>query len=100
MYRCSTNLYKKKHFIKILVKKFKLNQNKKIKDQIKFILKKNKKNFFKLENVIHPLVRKEMKIFLKKKNKLIFLEIPLLFESGLKKYFDKIIFVDAKKKLG
>ena len=94
-----SNLYNKKNFIKILVKKLKINQNKKIKDQIKFILKKNKKNFFKLENVIHPLVRKEMKIFLKKKNKLIFLEIPLLFESGLKKYFDKIIFVDAKKKI-
>jgi len=27
------------------------------------------------------------------------LEIPLLIESKLKKYFDKIIFVDAKKKI-
>ena len=94
-----SNLYNKKHFIKILVKKFKLNQNKKIKDQIKFILKKNKKNFSKLENVIHPLVRKEMKIFLKKKNKFLFLEIPLLVESKLNKYFDTVIFVDAKKKI-
>lgn len=40
-----------------------------------------------------------MKIFLKKKNKLLFLEIPLLIESKLKKYFDKVIFVDAKKKI-
>jgi dephospho-CoA kinase len=93
------NLYKKKDFIKILVKKFKLNQDKKIKEQMKLVLKKNKKNFPKLEAIVHPLVRKEMKIFLKKKNKLLFLEIPLLIESKLKNYFDRIIFVDAKKKV-
>jgi dephospho-CoA kinase len=40
-----------------------------------------------------------MKIFLKKKNKFLFLEVPLLIESKLSKYFDKIIFVDAKKKI-
>ena len=94
-----SNLYKKKNFTKILVKRFKLDGNKKIKDQIKLVLKKNKKNLYKLETIIHPLVRKEMKIFLKKKNKLLFLEIPLLIESKLKKYFDKVIFVDAKKKI-
>ena len=40
-----------------------------------------------------------MKIFLKKKKKFLILEIPLLIESKLNKYFDKIIFVDAKKKI-
>ena len=94
-----SDLYKKKYFIKILVQKFSLIQNQKIKEQIKSILKKNKKNLIKLEKIIHPLVRKEMKFFLKKKNKLIFLEIPLLLESKLKKYFDKVIFVDAKKEI-
>ena len=93
------NLYKKKNFVKILNKKFKLNQKKNIKEQIKLVLKKNKKNLHKLETIIHPLVRKEMKIFLKKKDKFLFLEIPLLIESKLKKYFDKVIFVDAKKKI-
>jgi len=93
------NLYKKKNFVKILNKKFKLNPKKKIKEQIKLVLKKNKKNLHKLETIIHPLVRKEMKIFLKKKDKFLFLEIPLLIESKLKKYFDKVIFVDAKKKV-
>ena len=92
------NLYKKKSFIIALIKKFKLNKNKKIKDQIKLILKKNKKNLYILETLIHPLVRKKMKIFLNKKNKLLFLEIPLLIESKLSKYFDEVIFVDAKKK--
>jgi len=91
-----SNLYRKKYFNKILVKKFKLSSKEKIKDQIKLILKYNLK---KLESIIHPLVRKEMTKFLKKKNKLLFLEIPLLIESKLDKHFDKLIFVEAKKKL-
>ena len=61
------NLYKKRTFIKILVKKFKLKRNEKIKEQIKLILDKNKKNILKLEAIIHPLVRKEMKFFFEKK---------------------------------
>jgi len=93
------NLYKKHSFKKTLIKKFKLNKNKKIKDQIKLILQKNKKNLYKLEKMIHPVVRKEMKIFLEKKNKLLFLEIPLLIESRLKKHFDKVVFVDTNKKI-
>jgi len=58
-----SRLYKKKKFIKILVKIFKLNSKKKIKDQIKLILKKNKINLYKLESIIHPYVRKEIKTF-------------------------------------
>jgi dephospho-CoA kinase len=92
------SLYKKKYFIKILVNKFKLNKNKNIKEQIKLILEK-KKNIYKLEALIHPLVRKEMNIFIKKKKKFLFLEIPLLIESKLNKCFDKIIFVNTKKKI-
>ena len=94
-----SNLYKKKKFIKILVKKFKLSNNGKIKNQIKLILEKNEKNLYKLESIIHPFVRKEIIIFLKKKNKFLFLEIPLLIESRLNKYFDELIFVGANKNL-
>lgn len=94
-----SELYKKKNFIKILIKKFKLNKKNKIKIQIKSILRKDKKNIYKLEKIVHPLVRREMKFFLKRKNKFLFLEIPLLVESGLNKYFNKVIFVDAKKKI-
>jgi dephospho-CoA kinase len=93
-----SSLYKNPFFNKILIKKFKLNKKEKIKEQIILILK-NKSNLYKLESIIHPVVRKEMIKFLKKKNKLLFLEIPLLIESKLSKYFDKLIFVDAKKKL-
>jgi len=94
-----SNLYKKKSFIKILVKKFKLKNEEKIKNQIKFILKDNENSINKLESIIHPFVRKEMIKFFKKKNKLLFLEIPLLIESKLNKYFDRLIFVGAKKNL-
>ena len=94
-----SKLDKKKSFNKILIKKFKLDSKKEIKKQIKLILKKNKNNLNKLESVIHPFVRKEMKNFLKKKKKLLFLEIPLLLESKLNNYFDKLIFVGANKNL-
>ena len=40
-----------------------------------------------------------MNNFLKKKNEILILEVPLLIESKLNKNFDKIIFVDAKKKI-
>jgi dephospho-CoA kinase len=40
-----------------------------------------------------------MKNFLKKKNKFLFLEIPLLIESKLGKYFDTVVFVNTKKKI-
>ena len=37
--------------------------------------------------------------FLKKKDSILFLEIPLLIESKLNKYFDKLIFVKANTRL-
>ena len=94
------NLYKNNKFITLLSKKFRLSSKKKIKNQIKLIVKKNKKTLKILERIIHPLVRKEMKNFLKiKKKKFLILEIPLLIENKLSRYFDKVIFVDAKKKI-
>ena len=91
-------LYKNSNFIKLLKKKFNLTSDKKIKTQIKLIIDKKNNKLKTLESIIHPLVRKEMITFLNKKNKILVLEIPLLIESKLSKYFDKIIFVDAKKK--
>ena len=93
------DLYNNKKFIKQITKKFKLNNDKKIKNQIKLIVKKNKNKLNMLESIIHPLVRKEINNFLKIKSKILVLEIPLLIEKKLNKLFDKIIFVDAKKKI-
>lgn len=49
----------------------------------------------KLENIVHPYVRKAVKDFEKKhiKEDLIFTEVPLLFEKGLEKNFAKVICV-------
>ncbi len=94
------NLYKKKDFIKKIEKKFNIKNSKNIKKEIKNLVKKNKKNIRKLESLIHPLVRKEMRAFMlsKKKKKILIFDIPLLIESKLMKYFDTVVFVGAKRK--
>ena len=60
----------------------------------------NNKNLRKIVRVVHPIVRKEMNIFLKKniKRKLVVLDIPLLIENKLNKKNDILVFVQAKKK--
>ena len=93
------DLYKNKKFIKLLAKKFSLGNTKKIKSQIKLIIKKDKNKLEILETIIHPLVRKKINSFLKINAKILILEIPLLVENKLSRYFDKIILVNAKKKL-
>ena len=93
------NLYKNKKFINLLIKKFNLNSKLKIKNEIRSIIKKDKKKLKILEKIIHPIVKQKMNIFLTTRSKIIVLEIPLLIENKLNKYFDIIIFVNAKKKL-
>jgi dephospho-CoA kinase len=60
----------------------------------------NKKRLAKLNSIIHPVVVKQMLGLRKKfskKNKVIVVEAPLLFEAGLKKYFDYIVVVKTDK---
>jgi len=60
----------------------------------------NKTKLEKLNKIIHPCVIKDMLGLINKyENKYEFLvvEAPLLFEAGLKKYFDYIIVVKAKR---
>ena len=94
-------LYKKTNFKKIVVKKFKIKSRLDLKRKIKNIILSKKGALKKLEQIIHPMVRKEMLVFLKKnKNKkFLFLEIPLLIESKLTRYFDVIIFIKSRKDL-
>jgi len=49
----------------------------------------------KLENIIHPLVRKGIMEFEfdNQNENLVFTEVPLLFETGFDKYFSKVICV-------
>ena len=54
----------------------------------------------KLEDYIHPKVKDEIiKIFSETKDKYVFVSIPLLFETGFDKLFDKILFVQCNDEL-
>mgnify|MGYP003685349935 CR=1 FL=1 len=92
-------LYKNKNFKKLLSTKFNIKNDNFIKKNLRKIILGNNKNIEKLEKIIHPQVRIDMKKFTKKnKNrKMLFYEIPLLIESNLMKYFNIIIFVKAKR---
>ncbi len=94
-------LYQKKSFKKKILKIFKFRNTKNIKKSLKQKILENKNNLKIMEKIIHPIVRDEMKKFIKrnKKKNFIFLEIPLLIESKLMKNFDKIIFVKASKSI-
>ena len=94
-------LYKRKNFIGLISNKFKLKKTTKIKQILKNKILKNNSNLKKLEQIIHPFVRKEMRKFeIKNKNKkYVYFEIPLLVESKLMKRFDVVIFIKANKSL-
>ena len=93
------DLYHDKSFKRAISKKFKINNNNQIKKTLKKLILSNKKNIKKLEKIIHPLVRRKMKLFTQahKNRKLLFYEIPLLIESKLMNKFDLVIFIKANK---
>ena len=69
------------------------------KNELAAAIKANKRNLKKISNIVHPIVRKRMNVFLRKnKNKLmVVMDIPLLIENKL---YDKkfcFIFIQAKK---
>ena len=95
------DLYNQKNFKSKILKKFKIQSTKNIKSKVKKIIINNKVLIKDVEKIIHPLVRRKIKIFIKKnkKKKFIFFEIPLLIESKLMKDYDVIIFINSKKKI-
>ena len=94
-------LYTQNSFKKLIAKKLNLQLNKNFKKEIKNKILQKKESLKKLEKIIHPLVRREMFVFLNKnKNrKFLFFEIPLLVENKLTKYFDVTIFIKSKNNL-
>ena len=94
-------LYQNKRFKSLIVRRFKIKKNNQIKKSLKKLILKNKKNIKKLEKIIHPLIRKEMRSFTSqnKNKRFLFYEIPLLIESKLMKHFNVIIFIKARKKI-
>ena len=59
----------------------------------------NNKNLEKISSIVHPLVRKKMKNFLRenKSKKIVVLDIPLLIENKLYKKEDILVFISSKK---
>ena len=60
----------------------------------------NKNNLRKIESIIHPEVKKNLKKFIKlnKNKKVVIFDIPLLMESKIYKKNFILVYVDAKKK--
>tara|TARA_B100000131_G_scaffold281116_1_gene287474 strand:- start:84 stop:638 length:555 start_codon:yes stop_codon:yes gene_type:complete len=91
------SLYRSYSFKRKLKKKFKI-EGKNVLKEVRKKLSDKSLNLKFLGNFIQPMVRKKMVKFLKNnktKNKI--LEIPLLVENRLMKYFDIIILVSAPK---
>ena len=70
------------------------------KKKLALIVFSDKKKLNCLEKIIHPLVKKKKKDFIKrnKKEKVIIMEIPIIFEKKNKKSYDCIILMNVNKK--
>ena len=71
------------------------------KKELKKAVLKNKNNLKKIENIVHPEVRKNMNKFVKinKDKKILVFDIPLLLENKIYNQKNmKLVFVEAKKK--
>ena len=95
LYKNSLECYKKlRKKLPKFVKSFPVS-----KSQLVKAINEDKKNLKKISSVVHPLVRKKMKLFLNKnkKSKIIILDIPLLIENKLYNKKDILIFVKSKQ---
>jgi len=63
------------------------------------VLRKNPANFGRLEEIVHPMVRKRQEAFLavarKDDRQFALLDIPLLFETGAESRVDKVVVVSC-----
>tara|TARA_Y100000389_G_scaffold166355_1_gene171072 strand:+ start:1016 stop:1585 length:570 start_codon:yes stop_codon:yes gene_type:complete len=59
----------------------------------------NKNNLKKIVKIIHPEIRKKLKIFLKKNKskKIVILDIPLLLENKINKKKDILVYIQSNK---
>lgn len=67
------------------------------------ILRQNPDNFTRLEEIVHPLVRKKQEAFLAQARKdnrpFALLDIPLLFETGAESRVDKVVVVSCASEI-
>lgn len=95
-------LYEKEDIKNILVKNFGdgiLHNGQLNRAQLAELIFKSQKNNDKLKKLIHPLVRERVfdEIAARKNDKFI-VEVPFIFESGIDKICNYIIYVDVSKK--
>ena len=96
LYRKSRKCYNKlKKVLPAYIVSFPIKKN-----EISKAIIASRHNLKKIVKIIHPEVRSNMNIFIRKnKNKkFVILDIPLLMENKINKKSDILIFVDAKKK--
>ena len=70
------------------------------KNELQSAILDNQRNLFKINKIVHPIVRNKMKKFLiiNSNKKMVVLDIPLLLENKLNKKNYILIYVNAKKK--
>ena len=69
------------------------------KDELIRAISSNNKNLKLISSIVHPIVRRKMKKFLKEKikSKIVILDIPLLIENKLYRKGDILVFVNSNK---
>ena len=89
---CFNNLKKK---IPKFIKSFPIRKN-----ELVEAISNDKRNLIKISSVVHPFVRKKMKIFLKKNRKenMVILDVPLLIENKLNNKKDILIFIKSSQR--
>ena len=95
LYKNSKECYKKlSKKLPRFVKSFPVSKSQLIK-----AINQDKTNLKKISSVVHPLVRKKMKLFLdkNKKNKIVILDIPLLIENKLYNKKDILVFIKSNQ---
>ena len=95
LYKSSLECYEKlRKKLPRYVKSFPISKTQLIK-----AINEDKRNLKKISSVVHPLVRKKMKLFLNKnkRSKIIILDIPLLIENKLYNKRDILIFVKSNQ---
>ena len=95
LYKNSKECYKKlSKKLPRFVKSFPVSKNQLIK-----AINQDKTNLKKISSVVHPLVRKKMKLFLNKnkKKKIVILDIPLLIENKLYNKKDILVFIKSNQ---
>lgn len=89
------NLYKEPYFKKELQKLFKKDS----KDEIRKIVTNDKKQLTKLNKLIHPIIKNDIKNFIAKHDGKLALEIPLLFQVKLDDLMDETLLILSKQNL-